>query len=70
VTDTALPARIRRARKDRGLTQVTLAASLGTSQGVVSAWETGERTPTVEGLASLATTLGVSADWLLGIESA
>jgi transcriptional regulator with XRE-family HTH domain len=65
-TTITLGDRICEARKARKLTQVALAARLETTQGVVSSWETGVRQPTVEGLASLATALDVTTDWLLG----
>jgi transcriptional regulator with XRE-family HTH domain len=61
--------RIREAREARKLTQVALAARLETTQGVVSMWETGARQPTIKGLASLATALDVTTDWLLGRSS-
>ena len=44
VTDT-LGSRIRRARKDAGLSQVRFAAALGTSQRHVVRWEAGENRP-------------------------
>lgn len=62
----ALGARIREARKSRGLTQTQLADTLGTSQGWLSQWERGTRTPSVDWLSRLADALGVSMDWLAG----
>jgi transcriptional regulator with XRE-family HTH domain len=61
-----LGARIREARDAAGLTQRQLADRLGTVQHVVSGWETGARAPNVANLASLATALDVTTDWLLG----
>jgi len=65
-TTITLGDRIREARKALKLNQVDLAARLGTTQGVVSMWETGARKPTINGLAALATALDVTTDWLLG----
>jgi transcriptional regulator with XRE-family HTH domain len=65
-TTITLGDRIREARKALKLNQVDLAARLGTTQGVVSMWETGARKPTIKGLAALATALDVTTDWLLG----
>lgn len=62
-----LGTRIREARKVAGLSQTSLADAVGTTQGMVSSWETGARTPTADGLVRLATALGVSTDWLLGV---
>jgi len=58
--------RIREARTSRGLTQVQLADTLKTSQGWLSQWERGARTPSVDWLSRLADALGVSMDWLAG----
>jgi ribosome-binding protein aMBF1 (putative translation factor) len=58
--------RIRLARSRTAQTQATLAASVGTTQSLVSAWELGHRAPTIEGLAAIATALDVTTDWLLG----
>lgn len=43
-------AQLRRARKDRGMTQMALAVELGAAQTSLCRWETGMRTPPVETL--------------------
>ena len=62
----ALGDRSREARHAHGLTQVQLADTLETSQGWLSQWERGTRTPSVDWLSRLADALGVSMDWLAG----
>jgi transcriptional regulator with XRE-family HTH domain len=67
---TGLGARIRSAREAAGLSQPELARRVGTSQSQIWSWEAERKMPRLDSLALVATTLGVSADWLLGIESA
>lgn len=62
-----LGARLREARQAADLTQVELAARLDVTQGMVSAWERGDRIPRTMSIFRLAMALGVSADWLLGL---
>jgi transcriptional regulator with XRE-family HTH domain len=57
--------RIKSARRSAGLTQRQLAEKLDVSAGAVGQWETGG-VPTAERLATLADSLRVSLDWLLG----
>lgn len=59
--------RIRVTRTATGLSQAALAARIGTSQGHVSQWEDGRKTPSAKYLVRLARALNVSADWLLGL---
>ena len=59
-------ARIRSARLERGWTQAVLARRLGRSERSIGDWERG-RVPDTLSLRSLAMTLEVSADWLLGL---
>jgi transcriptional regulator with XRE-family HTH domain len=54
------PAKLRAARLAADLTQAQLAARLGTTQSVVSAWERGDRRPDVHQLVRLAAALGVN----------
>ncbi len=54
----------------KGLSQKEVAAAIGVSSGVISNYETGERTPSVEKLMSLAVLYHCSTDYLLGIEKA
>lgn len=62
--------RLARLRKERGLTQVELAEMLGTVQPVVSDYERGLLRLNAEVIIQLSKIFGVSADELLGIESA
>ena len=41
------PERLKQLRKEKGLTQVTLAETLGVSKGTVAMWETGKRMPSI-----------------------
>lgn len=65
----ALGARIAGFRKDSGITQVQLAAAMDVSQQTVAAWEVGRRGVPVSNLPSLARTLGVSVETLIGEKS-
>ena len=58
--------RVKDLRKTARLTQVELAESCETHQAQVSRWENGLELPPRETLLRLATTLGVSVDFLLG----
>lgn len=59
------PARLSRARKARGLTQVQLARKAAlASDMLVSRYERGAQEPRTEALGKLADALGVSLDWL------
>lgn len=56
---------LRRLRKKAGLTQVQLAAAIGSaSTGIVSMWESGVRSPRAEFLPKLAKVLGCTIDEL------
>jgi transcriptional regulator with XRE-family HTH domain len=57
-------------RKARGLTQVDLAKALGTTQRVISYYETGAPLPSASFLVALAQTLAVTTDELLGARPA
>lgn len=58
--------RIKQARKQRGLTQTTLANLLGVTKTMISAYETGIRKPSYENLMDLALFFDVSMDWMFG----
>ncbi len=60
--------RLRQLRKERNLTQKQLADLIGVKNSVISFYEVGERTPSLEAVVKLARVLHVSADTLLGIE--
>jgi transcriptional regulator with XRE-family HTH domain len=63
--------RLKQARGARGLSQADLAAALSgeVTQSAVSYWESGKNLPTLDTFVALTQALGVSADWLLGLES-
>ena len=63
---TAFGERLAALRKERGLTQVQLAESLGVSQQAVTAYESGQRRVPISMLPLLASTLGVSIETLIG----
>ncbi|MCG8408780.1 MAG: XRE family transcriptional regulator [Phycisphaerales bacterium] len=58
--------RIRRIRRDRGMTQTELADSAKVNQGYLSSIERGQRTPRTGTLRAIAVTLGVPEAVLLG----
>ncbi len=58
--------RLKELRKERGLTQGDIAASLHVVQAAVSQWETGRVTPEADKISQLADILGVSIDVLMG----
>ena len=51
-------------RNKAGLSQMELANQLGVSRQAVSRWESGDTTPSVDKLKTLARIYGVSLDWL------
>ena len=57
-------------RSRHGLSQRMVASRLGISPSVVSGYESGERTPSVEILLALASMYRCSTDYLLGRENA
>ena len=59
--------RLERIRKERGLTQIDLAALINSSQRTLSHYETGRGYPPAPTIAALAKALNVSADELLGL---
>lgn len=60
---------VERLRKEKGLTQVELAAKLGVSQGAVSMIERGDRMPSMKMLLKLSKVLGVSIEDLIQKEA-
>ncbi|GDY32056.1 helix-turn-helix domain-containing protein [Gandjariella thermophila] len=58
----ALGAALRRAREDRGWKMREFAAAIGRDPGVLSRWETGERTPKPEQVAQILTALGINGE--------
>jgi transcriptional regulator with XRE-family HTH domain len=62
----ALGNRIARLRKESHITQAQLAETLGVSQSTMNAYELGNRRVSLSALPTLAKTLGVSPEELLG----
>ncbi|MBQ8255080.1 MAG: helix-turn-helix transcriptional regulator [Clostridia bacterium] len=60
--------RLRQLRKNRKLTQKELANLIGVKNSVISFYEVGDRTPSLDVLVKLSKALHVSTDVLLGIE--
>ena len=53
-------------RKEKGLSQASLAKSLDVSRGVICYWETDKSEPTAPNLVKVADFFGVTVDYLLG----
>lgn len=62
-------ARLVEARKAKGWSQMKLANELNLHQQTVAFWEVDKNHPRFELLPMLAKVLGVSLDWLLGVEA-
>lgn len=60
--------RLEHARVNLHLSQKEVAAAIGASPSVISNYESGERTPSVENLMALANLYQCSTDYLLGLE--
>ena len=60
--------RLQNLRKNRRLSQKDVATALGISPAIISNYESGERTPSLENLMSLASFYHCSTDYLLGFE--
>ena len=67
--DKELGNRIKQLRQQANLTQSQLAKILNVSPALISAYELGDRKPSLEILVSLAATFKVSTDYLLGLKS-
>ena len=57
---------IRKCRKDKGITQTKLAELIGCVPCQISHWEMGRQFPSILSCITLADTLGVSLDELVG----
>lgn len=64
-----LPMRLREMRERSSLSQREVARRTNASASLISAYETGERTPSLEMLLSLSVLYGCSTDYLLGLKS-
>ena len=58
--------RLKKLRKDIGLTQVDVASKLGISQQAYASWERGAKKPTQDNLVNISQILNVSVDYLVG----
>lgn len=65
------PERLKKLREGAGYTQATLAAALGIHPRTVQGWENTKdpREPALSDLAALASCLGVTSDFLLGLDT-
>ena len=54
-------------RKERGLSQATIARDLSVSLGIVCYWERNKSDPTASNIAKLARYFNVTSDYLLGL---
>lgn len=61
-----LPDKLRDLRSKIGLSQRSVAQHLGVSPSIISSYETGERTPSIENLLALSYLYHCSTDYLLG----
>lgn len=57
---------IRKARRDRGFTQIQLSVLSGVSTQAITAWETGRMFPSIISLIPVADALGITLDELVG----
>lgn len=61
--------KIKMLREQSGMTQTQLSKRLGITRSCVNAWEMGISVPSTLYIVELATTFGVSTDFLLGLDS-
>ena len=68
MNDNVFGSRLRKLRKEKGLTQKKLAEKLGYDRSTISAWEIGRQEPCrVYPIADVAVFFNVSADYLVGL---
>jgi len=60
--------RLKKIRIEKGLTQQNLADMIGASKSLISCYENGKRTPSLENVISFMEIFGVSPDYLLGAD--
>lgn len=65
---TTLPAALRQARLDMGISQMTLALRAGVSLQSVLAWEQGRKRPRLRHLLAVADALGISRAAILELQ--
>ena len=63
--DDGIGARIRAARREKGLTQEALADAVGVSRSAVAQWETDRAGQVTGNLTRVATALGTNVEWLM-----
>lgn len=61
-----LPTKLRELRKRNNLSQKDVAERLNVSPSIISSYETGERTPSIDNLLALSYLYRCSTDYLLG----
>lgn len=62
----ALHDNIKKARKDKHMTQRVLAEAIGKSHNTISDWEKGIHVPDIDSIMDLCIVLGVDANYMLG----
>ena len=60
------PERLKKLRKEKGMTQLDLAAALNVSSGTVAMWETGKRKPSFDMFDKLTEVFDKRIDYILG----
>lgn len=60
------PERLKQLRKEKGMTQIDLAKTLGVSSGTVAMWETGKRKPSFDMFDRLTEVFDRRIDYILG----
>ena len=60
--------RLKRLRKEKGLTTTALGKLIGVNHTTISRWENEEMEPSFNNIFSLTKVLNVSSDYLIGIE--
>ena len=61
---------LKKARKNKGLSQLQLAQMVNRSKSTITSWECDDRQPTMPMIKTLASVLDVSAEYLLEIKTA
>ena len=69
MTQETIGKNIRKARRDLELTQDELAERLAVTESAVSQWESGKTVPDLMTVPALCAVLGVTSDWLLGVDA-
>lgn len=59
--------RLKELRQEKNISTRELALAIGVSNSIISKWEKGQRTPTIDNLYSVAVFFGVSSDFLIGL---